>query len=332
MSRSNQLKELSRVQAASSELPGGAALPTLAVRLGKKGLVRFLEFFTVNIRNRNTREAYGRAAGNFLRWCEEHGIDELSSVQPVHVAQYIEGLQDSYSKPTIKQHLACIRMMFDWLVVGQVVPENPAKAVRGPKHSVAVGSTPVLSAEEARQLLDSIDTSTLIGLRDRALIGLMVYSFSRIEAAISMRVEDFYPERRRWWVRLREKGGKVNKMPCHHNLEAYLHEYIDAARLKSEPKSPLFRSLPGRAGSLTSAGLDRKAAWVMVRRRAKAASIETSICNHTFRATGITEYLRNGGKVEVAQQMAGHSDPRTTKLYDRRSDEVSLDEVERILI
>lgn len=197
---------------------------------------------------------------------------------------------------------------------------------------MAVGSTPVLSAEEARLLLDSIDTGTVIGLRDRALIATMVFSFARIEAAVSLRVEDFYPERRRWWIRLHEKGGKVNKMPCHHNLEEYLHEYIDEAGLKSDPKSPLFRSAVGRTGFLTDKQLDRRNAWSMVRRRARGAGIATAICNHSFRATGITEYLRNGGKVEVTQQMAGHSDPRTTKLYDRRQDEVSLDEIERILI
>ena len=313
-------------------LPGAPVLPALAVRLGERGLRRFLEFFTVNIRNRNTREAYGRAAGAFLRWCEDRGIREMAEIQPIDVASYIESLQGQYSKPTIKQHLACLRMMFDWLVVGQIVPSNPAHSVRGPKHSVTVGVTPVLSAEEARILLDSIDTGSLIGLRDRALIAVMIYSFARIEATVSLTVEDFYPERRRYWIRLSEKGGKVNKMPCHHNLEAYLHEYIEAAGFQPHPKTPLFRSARGRSGGLTKNALDRKNAWSMVRRRAAAAGIATSICNHSFRATGITEYLRNAGKVEVAQQMAGHSDPRTTKLYDRRADEVSLDEVEKIII
>jgi integrase/recombinase XerD len=256
----------------------------------------------------------------------------LSGIEPFHIAAYVEELQKSKTKPTVKQRLACIRMLFDCLVVGQVVALNPAKAVRGPKHSVAVGATPVLSAEETRMLLDSIDTSTVVGLRDRALIGLMVYSFSRIEAAVSMKVEDFYPERRRWWVRLHEKGAKVNKMPCHHNLEDYLHEYIKAAGIKGVPKGPVFRSAAGRTGVLTSNALDRVNAWQMVRRRAKAAGIETAICNRTFRATGITEYLRNGGKVEIAQQMAGHADPRTTRLYDRRQEEISLDEVERAAI
>ena len=171
-----------------------------------------------------------------------------------------------------------------------------------------------------------------MALRDRALIGLMTYSFARIQAAVSMKVEDFYPERRRWWIRLREKGGKVNKMPAHHNLEHYLHEYIEAAGIKEDPQGPLFRPADWHTGALHRGPLHRVNAWQMVQRRARAAGLETHICNHSFRATGITVYLSNGGSVERAQQMANHSDPRTTKLYDRRRDEVSLDEVERILI
>jgi len=310
----------------------GSTVPLILTRLGEPGFLRFLEFFTVNIRNVNTRAAYGRAAGGFLRWCEERGLAELKDVKAFHVAAYIEQLGRTYSRPSVKQHLACIRMLFDWLIVGQVVPSNPAAAVRGPKHSVAVGSTPVLSAPEARALLDSIFAGDVVSLRDRALIGLMIYSFARVEAAVSMKVGDFYPERHRWWIRLHEKGGKVNKMPAHHNLELYLHEYIEAAGLKEDPSGPLFRSADWHYGTLNRTPLHRVNAWQMVQRRAKAAGLETHICNHSFRATGITVYLSNGGSVEKAQQMANHSDPRTTKLYDRRRDEVSLDEVERILI
>lgn len=153
-------------------------------------------YVTVNIRNANTRAAYGRAAGGFLHWCDRHGLAELKDVKPFHVAAYIEQIGRIYARPSVKQHLACIRMLFDWLIVGQVVASNPAAAVRGPKHSVVVGSTPVLSAPEARALLDSISGLDLVSLRDRALIGLMIYSFARIEAAVSMKVADFYPERR----------------------------------------------------------------------------------------------------------------------------------------
>lgn len=323
--------ELMTVGAEGVELLGGKA-PAMLVRLGERELIRFWEFFTINIRNDNTRVAYGRAAGSFLIWCEGQGIAELRDVQPFHVAAYIEELARRLSRPTVKQHLSCIRAIFDWLVVGEVVPSNPGSAIRGPKHSVAVGSTPVLSAPEARALLDSILVYNIVGLRDRALIALMLYSFARVEAAVSMKVEDFYPERRQWWVRLREKGGKVNKMPAHHNLEIYLHEYIERAGIKGSPQTPLFRSANWQTGRLTDSPLHRINAWQMVQRRAKSAGLATHISNHTFRATGITVYLSNGGSVEKAQQMANHSDPRTTKLYDRRRDEVSLEEVERILI
>lgn len=290
---------------------------------------RTFEFFAVSIRNPNTRKAYARAAADFSAWCELHSIIDVRQVQPVHVAAYIEGLQ--IAAPSVKQRLAALRMLFDWLVVGQVMPTNPAGSVRGPRHSVKKGKTPVLSADEARTLLDSIDTGTALGLRDRALIGLMVYTFARVGAAIQMRVEDVYVQGRRTWVRLHEKGGKQHEMPCHHNLEVWLHAYIDGAQL-GNTKGPLFRSGAGRSGQLSDTPMSQADVFRMIGRRAQAAGIRTRIGCHSFRATGITEYLRNGGKLEIAQQMANHESARTTGLYDRRSDQVSLDEVERIRI
>jgi site-specific recombinase XerD len=265
----------------------------------------------------------------------------------VHVAAYIEDLQQrrawadqKLSAPSIKQHLAGLRMLFDWLVVGQVIASNPASSVRGPKYSVKKGKTAVLAADEARTLLDSIDTSTVVGLRDRALIALMVFSFARVSAAAEkMLVEDVYIQGRRHWIRLHEKGGKRHDMPCNHNLEEYLLAYIDGAKLALDPKSYLFRSAmkektrgPERRQQLSERPMSRVDVYRMIRRRAAAAGIQTKIGCHTFRATGITEYLRNGGKLEIAQQMANHESARTTGLYDRRDDQLTLDEVERILI
>jgi integrase/recombinase XerD len=293
---------------------------------------RFVEFFTANIRNPHTRKAYARAAAEFAAWCEHNGLGELRDIEPVHVAAYIESLGQRLAAPSVKLHLAAIRMLFDWLVVGQVVAVNPASSVRGPKYSVKKGKTPVLTAEEARALLDAIDPAFPLGLRDRALIGLMVYTFARVGAALNMRVEDVYVQGRRTWVRLHEKGGKRHEMPCHHTLEAFLHAYIEGAGLGGDPKGFLFRSAPRRTGVLTDRPLSQADAWRMIRRRALAAGIPTQVGNHSFRATGITEYLRNGGKLEIAQQMANHESARTTGLYDRRNDNVSLDEVERIVI
>jgi site-specific recombinase XerD len=268
--------------------------------------------------------------GEFLTWCAQAGLISITAVQPLHVAAWIELQTQTLSAPTVKQHLAAIRHLFDWLVVGQVVLHNPATSVRGPSHTARQGKTPVLNPPEARQLLDSIDVSTPIGLRDRALIGLMVFSFARVGAALATRVEDVYTQNKRLWVRLREKGGKRHEMPCHHTLEAYLHAYLDGAGIADDAKSPLFRTIRRGTGQLSGAPLPQANAYAMVRRRAVAAGIRTKIGNHTFRATGITAYLKNGGTLENAAAMANHASTRTTQLYDRRRDDISLDEVERI--
>jgi integrase len=213
-----------------------------------------------------------------------------------------------------------------------VTAVNPAGSVRGPSHIVKSGKTPVLDPVEARQLLDTIDVTTHIGLRDRALIGLMVYSFARIGAAIGMKVEDVFVQRRRLWVRLYEKGGKRHEMPCHHNLEEYLSAYLDGANLRDDPKGPLFRTIGRGTDQLTHTPLPQANAWAMIERRRMAADIDTKIGNHSFRATGITAYLKNGGTLEKAATMANHASTRTTQLYDRRHDDMSLDEVERVVI
>jgi len=292
----------------------------------------FLEFFAANIRNANTRRAYFRNVGEFAAWCGAQGFDELLDIEPIHVAAYVEQLGTRLAKPSVKQQLAALRMLFDWLVVRQVIVANPASPVRGPKYTVRKGKTAVLTAQEARELLDSIPANTLIGLRDRALIGTMIYSFARVGAVLKMRAEDVYVQGRRTWLRLHEKGGKRHEMPAHHLLDQYLEEYRMAAGLKHDPKGFLFRTAKGRSGRLSTDPLAQADAYRMIRRRALACGLQTRIGNHSFRATGITEYLRNGGKLEIAQQMAAHESARTTGLYDRRDDELSLDEVERILI
>ena len=277
-------------------------------------------------------DTYYHAVVRFFAWCDRHKIGEIADIEPLHVAAYIEALGKDFEKPTVKQHFAAIRMLFDWLVTGQVVATNPAHAVRGPKHVVKTGKTTVLTGEQARELLDSIDTSTLVGLRDRAVISVMTFAFARIGAVVAMRVEDYYPKGKRWWVRLHEKGGKRHEMPTHHNLEAYLDAYIEAAGLRDGGKTPLFRSAAGRTGTLTVKAMNRVDAWRMIQRRAAELGTRARIGCHTFRATGITAYLEAGGTLENAQAMAAHESPRTTKLYDRTGDEITLDEVERITI
>src|SRR6516162_10694859 len=221
----------------------GLAVPSIVASAGDHAARRFLEFFAATIRNKNTRMAYYRATGNFFARLEQHGIVELVDIEPIHVAAYVETLQASAAKPTVKQHLAAVRMLFDWLVVGQVLATNPAHAVRGPKHVVKRGKTPVLTAEQARQLLDSIDVSTVVGLRDRALIAVMTYALARVGAVVGMRVEDYFQNGKRWWFRLHEKGGKRHEVPAHHKAELYLDVYLEAAKICDEKKSPLFRTV-----------------------------------------------------------------------------------------
>ena len=305
-------------------------VPVSISNAGERAARRFIEFFTANIRNPNTRAAYARSVGDFFAWLEERGVP-LERVEPVVVAAYVEQLGHTKSAPTVKQALAAIRMLFDWMVIGQVMPMNPAASVRGPKHVVKRGKTPVLTADQARQLLDSIDTSDIAGLRDRALIGVMVYSFARVSATIGMRVEDYFPSGKRWWFRLHEKGGKRHEVPAHHNAEAYADAYLEAAGFADDKKGPLFRTV-GRNRELTTNRMDRADVLRIVYRRAAGAGLDVRACCHTFRATGITAYLENGGTVEKAQQIAAHESPRTTKLYDRTNDELTLDEIERIAI
>ena len=224
-------------------------------------------------------------------------------------------------------------MLFDWLVVGQVLPFNPASSVRGPKHVVKEGKAPVLSAEEARVLLDGIDFSTITGLRDRALIGVLVFSFARITAAVSMRVSDYYAQGKRSFFRLHGKGGRYNVVPAHHLAQEYVDSYLEVGNLGEDRRGPHFRRCPvGRQDRLEDRAMSRATAHRMIKRRARQIGLPAEICAHSFRGTGITEYLRNGGDLEVAARIAGHESTRTTQLYNRVQEEISLDEIERIYI
>jgi site-specific recombinase XerD len=283
----------------ASTLRSTLVVPAMIAEAGDRAARRFLDFFAASIENDNTRMAYYRAACSFFAWLDEHGIGELADIEPFHVAAYLKALRVSEagdravkartaSRPTVKQHLAAVRMLFDWLVVGQVLAINPAHAVRGPKHVVKRGKTPVLSEEQARRLLASIkitkmikaedgsdqEVPWLVGLRDRALIGVMVYSFARISAVVAMEVEDYFSNGKRWWLRLQEKGGKRHEMPAHHKLEQFLDEYLDAAGFRNGGKTPLFRSALGRTGILTDRPMHRIDAYQMVRRRTAESRLE----------------------------------------------------------
>ena len=305
----------------------GITVPGLVVDAGPEAAKAFLTFFYAQIANERTRAAYGRAVGQFLQWCDARGVG-LRAIEPLHVAGYLRNHPGSV--PTVKQHLAAIRRLGDFLVVERILDQNPAAAVRGPKHVVTKGATPVLSADEMRQLLDAIPTGSLVGERDRALLSVMVFSFARVGAVVGMLRQDYFTQGRRGWFRFHEKGGKRHDVPAHHRAEEALEGYLAAGKIV-HPGAPLFQSVD-RKRRLTGRALPRRDVLAMVKRRAVAADLPPSTCCHTFRATGITGYLSNGGTLERAQQIAAHASPKTTKLYDRTADTITLDEIERIVI
>ncbi len=318
---------------AVSAQPAFATLvPPIVADTHEDAAERFVEYFAATIRNANTRAAYMNAVTDFLAYSPVAGLGSLAEIRSIHVSAYIEHATARFAPQTVKLRLAGLRGLFDWLARHGVLESNPAAPVRGPAYSQARGKTPILTAAEAKRLIESIDAKSLVGLRDRALIGVMVYSFSRVSAAIGMDLDDLVRTAGRSWLRLSEKGGKVHEMPVHHRLLEHLEAYIAALGGEIDPKEPLFRAARGRTGALSVERMTRHDAYAMVRRRAVKAGVVEKIGNHSFRGTGITTFLMNEGTLEQAQEMANHSSPRTTKLYDRRADKITQDAVERIRI
>lgn len=289
-----------------------------------------LNFLSTEIRNPNTRRAYFAAIRGFSVSLQSQGIVSAQLARPIHVARWVELMSRRYAPTTVKQRLAAVNMFLDWLVRHQVIAINPGASVKGPRYSQGKGKTPVLDAQEARQLIQAIPVDSAIGLRDRALIGVMLYSFARIGAVLKLKTSDVFVQSRRLWLRLQEKGGKLHDMPCHHELEEWLEEYLSVTGIPRDSDHPLFPSVDRSTGELGRNPLAHANAYQMVRRRAVRAGIKTAICNHTFRATGITAFLMNNGTLEMAARLANHSSTRTTQLYDRRNDAITLSEIERI--
>lgn len=313
-----------------SDLP---AAPAAIEAEGDKARRRFWEFFGATIRNKNTREAYMRAVRDFFAWAEAFDLTRLDDIEPLHVAAWVEQLTESHSPATVKQRLAAVRELFRWLASGGVLASNPAADVKGPKETVRTGKTPKLEAEDFRRLIDSLDGERVQDKRDKALISVLTYAVPRISAVLAMDVKDVQARGRRHVIRLHEKGGKFHEMPLNHKAETALLDYLETAGIAGEPNAPLFRAIDRKSKGLADRRLDRRDAWAMVKRRCAGAGIATAgICNHSFRVTGITAYLEHGGLLEHAQRMAAHADIKTTRVYDRREEKVTQEEVERILL
>lgn len=300
--------------------------PGIIERAGVRAYEAYYTFFAESIPNPRTRRAYMADFARFGQWCDERGFD-LERLTTIHFAAYREVLMRELTLPSVKRHFSALRTIFGALVEKGVIDRNPVREVKLQPYR-GEGKTPALRPEEVRRLLDSIDPSTPIGLRDRALISLMAYSFARVGAALQMKVKDFYPQGAAYYIRLQEKGGRERQLPCHHLLAEALTSYVYGCGLASAPETLLFRSI--QKGVITPKPLGSRAALEMVYRRTRRAGIPGRFCCHTFRATGITTFLENGGSLETAQFIAGHADSRTTKIYDRRERLASQSDIERI--
>jgi len=309
------------------------ALPDIVHRAGQAAVFAAEEFFYGSIRNEHTRTAYRRAVDQFLAWCEERGL-ELVRIAPKDVGQYFDGLRKKGLGPASrKQHLAAVRHFFDGMVTRHAVILNPALSVRGERYTVIEGKTPEISIQSARDLLKSIDASTAVGLRDRALLAILAYTSSRAGAAAKLRRGDFYDAGDQWTLRFEEKGGKAREIPVRHDLQQMIAAYIEAAGLENAAKdAPLFRAAIGRTGKLAGTAIHVNDICRMMKRRLKDASLPQRLSPHSFRVAVITDLLTQGVPLEDVQHLAGHADPRTTRLYDRRQKKVTRNIVERISI
>lgn len=309
----------------------------LACWTGEQGAVRTLEFLTANIRNPNTRRAYHRAVTRFAEWCMGSGL-AIEALRSPHVAAYVELLGRAapegggLSPASVKLHLAALKHWFDWLVTGHVLPVNPAQPVRGPRMSQPTGKTPVLERDQVKALLEQTGAGgDVVALRDRAMIAVMVFSFARVGAVVGMRVRDYRGAGTNTAALvLHEKGGKYHPVPAHHLAAEYLDAYLAAAGIGKTPNAPLWQTAPRRSGALSGKAMTARDALDMVKRRCKAAGLPDDICNHSFRATGITLHQDAGGDLEAARQIAGHASVKTTQLYNRAGDKRRRAEVERV--
>lgn len=340
---------------------GAGSLPTLVADANAAWV--WDEFFSGQLRNPHTRRAYVRAVRAFLAWAEGQGV-ALGQIAPGQVGQYLDQIKTGNpprpaSIPTKKQHLAALRQFFDQLVLRHVILLNPAASVRGERYAVIEGKTPELGIDNARALIkrlekriedatEAVEKShhagkqpghgappdlTLIALRDRAIIGMLIYTAARREAVATLRRGDLRHDGTQHVLRFTEKGGKERAIPVHHELERWLLAYVDAAGIGNAPKeSPLFRSAEGKTGKLTSQAVTGGDVGRLVKRRLRDAGLPGDLSPHSFRVTVITDLLEQGQPLEDVQKLAGHADPRTTRLYDRRQQKVTRKLVERISV
>jgi integrase/recombinase XerD len=305
-------------------------LPQILANAGPAARFAWEEFLFGRLRNHHTRRAYYRAINLFLGWCEARGM-ELRQVAPRDVGLYMDQLHGAL--PTKKQHLAALRHFFDLLVTRHAVVLNPAASVRGERYQVIEGKTPEITAEQARRLLRSIGSDNVVKLRDRAIVGILIYTAARVGAVAQLRLRDYVDAGDQFCLHFYEKGGKAREIPVRHDLQRSLAAYLTAANLTlAVPVAPLFPTAARRTRQFTNRSMTAGDIGRMIKRRMRAAGLPVRLSPHSFRVATITDLLSQGVPLEDVQRLAGHADPRTTRLYDRRQRRITRNIVERISI
>jgi len=305
-------------------------MPSLVLQAGGNARFAWDELFSAKIRNPNTKRAYCHAVRQFLGWCEAHRL-ELREISPGWVGTYYDELHVSI--PTKKQHLSALRCFFDRLVVRHAVVLNPAASVRGDRYQLVEGKTPEITVEQERALLASIRLDGVEGRRDKAIVAILIYTAARIGAVAGLKVGSFAQDGGQWFLRFLEKGGKARDIPVRDDLEGYLTAYLEAAWPRPAPADgPLFRRLTRKTRVLKAKAMTADDMGRMLKRRMAAIGFPSELSPHSFRVGAITDLLSQGVPLEEVQQLVGHADPRTTRLYDRRQKAVTRSIVEKISV
>jgi len=314
---------------ASPLTPKASKLPAIVEAGGLPAWHAWQDFFSASLRNVHTRAAYRRAVIRFFEWLPK-GVS-LPEITPAMVGAYFD--KHGGSAPTRKLHLAALRALFDLLVTRHIIAINPAASVRGERYQVIEGKTPEITIQQATLLIHSINTGRVVGLRDRAIIAMLVFTAARAGAVARLRLKHFVDDGTQYTLRFEEKGGKSREIPVRHDLEGIILEYVKAAGLEDAPgDSPLFRTAIRRTGQLKENPLTGVDICRLVKRRLKDTGLPDRLSPHSFRVFTVTDLLTQGVPLEEVQYLAGHSDPRTTRLYDRRQKRVARNIVERISI
>ena len=332
--------------------------PSIVADAGPYAEFAYAEFFSSKIRNPNTRKAYRRNVDRFLGWCDERGLAWQQILSPV-IAEYfdtylVKDTGQPLSDEAKKQHLAALRKFYKHQERRHGVVFNPTLSVEGPKIKVGRGKTPRFLNGQVKKLLATLDTTTLVGKRDRAILAVLHWTARRASEVANVRLGDYYCDGERWWFAFSGKGGKTKAIKVNHTLQVYLEAYLEATGIGEDPKDwPLFRSVIKRQkgvkpyiprltpyeppvpseqrnaqGVLTGNEILR-----MVKRRLKDAGLPAdTFTPHSFRATTATQLDKKGKPRKLIQSFLDHADARTTALYCHTEDEEAQDLVDEITL